>query len=162
MLRRADSSCAEDAVAEVFIVCWRRLHEIPADPLPWLLGVARRVLSTQRRSERRRQALDVRLAEVADGPAQVEPSMADGVLARALSSLSDADRELLLLIAWEELSPGQAATVLELKPQTARMRLMRARRRLSQALAREESSSRGCGPELVDVSPGPTRIGGAR
>ncbi len=54
---------ADDVVAEVFVVCWRRFEDVPADPLPWLLGVARRVLSTQRRGERRRGALRERLAE---------------------------------------------------------------------------------------------------
>ncbi len=65
VLRRADASTADDVVAEVFVVCWRRFEEIPVDPLPWLLGVARRVLSTQRRGERRRGALHDRLAQTA-------------------------------------------------------------------------------------------------
>ncbi len=73
VLRRAEVSTAEDVVAEVFVVCWRRFEEIPVDPLPWLLGVARRVLSTQRRGERRRGALHERLAgqvgrEMGDAP----------------------------------------------------------------------------------------------
>ena len=63
VLRRAQASVADDLVAEVFMVCWRRLDELPAEPLPWLLGVARRVLSTQRRGERRWLALHRRLAE---------------------------------------------------------------------------------------------------
>ena len=62
VLRRADASTADDVVADVFVVCWRRFEEVPVDPLPWLLGVARRVLSTQRRGERRRGALHDRLA----------------------------------------------------------------------------------------------------
>ena len=66
VLRRADPTTADDVVADVFVVCWRRFEVIPTDPLPWLLGVAWRVLSTQRRGERRRGALRDRLLQVAD------------------------------------------------------------------------------------------------
>jgi RNA polymerase sigma-70 factor (ECF subfamily) len=151
VLRRADASSADDVVAEVFVVCWRRFHELPPDALPWLLGVARRVLSTQRRSERRRAALEDRLAgtavETVGGTAGE-----DCILAAALARLSEADRELLLLIAWDGLLPNQVAVVLGVKPATARVRLMRARRRLSQALAREELASGACAPIAMEVS----------
>lgn len=172
VLRRADPSTADDVVAEVFVVCWRRFEEIPIDPLPWLLGVARRVLSTQRRGERRRMALQDRLAQTAGhsavpvsgempggltaeepgGSAEAIPRMGDGALAgiadaglvAALARLSEVDRELLLLIAWEGLSPAEAASVLGVKPATARVRLLRARRRLAQALSRERPDSTTC------------------
>jgi RNA polymerase sigma-70 factor (ECF subfamily) len=167
--RRSDASSADDVVAEVFVVCWRRFGELPPDALPWLLGVARRVLSTQRRSERRRAALENRLAEAAVESAEAQVSARhhgghalrgagtqaegeDRVLAAALDGLSDADRELLWLIAWDGLSPTEAAAVLDVKPATARVRLMRARRRLAQALAREELASRASVPIAMEVS----------
>ena len=167
VLRRTESSTADDVLAEVFVVCWRRFDEVPADPLPWLLGVARRVLSTQRRGERRRGALRDRLAETARGssaetithPLPATPEMGDGalanvadaVLAGALAQLSDGDRELLLLIAWDGLSPAEAATVLGIKPATARVRLLRARRRLTMALARERSDPTTCQPLSMEA-----------
>lgn len=155
VLRRSDAASADDVVAEVFVVCWRRFHELPPDALPWLLGVARRMLSTQRRSARRRAALEERLAGAGAGAA-VEPvevtADEDRVLAPALARLSDADRELLLLIAWDGLSPTQAAAVLGVKPATVRVRLLRARRRLSHALAREELASRACTSIAMEVS----------
>jgi RNA polymerase sigma-70 factor (ECF subfamily) len=167
VLRRTDASIADDVVAEVFVVCWRRFEEVPVEPLPWLLGVARRVLGTQRRGERRRGALRDRLAETAaasvsgssSDPLLVTLEVADGVcaemadtaLARALARLSDADRELLLLIAWEGLSPAEAATVLGVKPATTRVRLLRARRRLTQALARERSNPTACPPLSMEA-----------
>jgi RNA polymerase sigma-70 factor, ECF subfamily len=153
VLRRAQSSVADDLVAEVFMVCWRRLDELPAEPLPWLLGVARRVLSTQRRGERRGVALRRRIAEssaavgavAAPAPAagMLSPAMgsvdagAGGALRIALEQLSESDREVLLLIAWEGLSPTEAAAVLGVKAATVRVRLHRARRRLARALVRE-------------------------
>jgi RNA polymerase sigma-70 factor (ECF subfamily) len=183
VLRRADASMADDVVAEVFVVCWRRFEEIPVDPLPWLLGVARRVLSTQRRGERRRVALHDRLAQTAGGSVGQAPSeivgeelgglagdepgeltdaipqlengaladIADNALAGALARLSESDRELLLLIAWEDLSPAQAASVLGVKPATARVRLLRARRRLTQALSRERPDPTTCPPLSMEA-----------
>jgi RNA polymerase sigma-70 factor, ECF subfamily len=48
-LRRADPETADEVVADTFLVCWRRLDEVPARALPWLLGVARRCLANRRR-----------------------------------------------------------------------------------------------------------------
>lgn len=154
ILRRAQVSVADDLVAEVFMVCWRRLDELPAESLPWLLGVARRVLSTQRRGERRRVALQRRLAEsdATVGSLDVASGLG-GALRRALAQLSETDREIVLLIAWEGLSPTQAGAVLGVKAATVRVRLHRARRRLARALLREggkwgeevEKSERGEG-----------------
>jgi RNA polymerase sigma-70 factor (ECF subfamily) len=138
--RRADAATADDVLAEVFLVCWRRFEELPPDPLPWLLAVARRVLSTQRRSQRRRSALIDRLAQNAAEPPDVYVSVEDGALAGALARLREADRELLLLIAWDGLTPAQAAVVLGAKPATVRARLLRARRRLDRALALEDAT----------------------
>jgi RNA polymerase sigma-70 factor, ECF subfamily len=150
VLRRAEASLADDVVAEVFLVCWRRLEELPPDPLPWLLGVARRVLSTQRRGERRRTALQARLSLDA-GRETVSAIVEDGLLAAALSRISEADRELLLLIAWDGLSTSDAAAVLAIKPATARVRLMRARRRLARALGRESASAALCTPQSMEA-----------
>ncbi len=43
--RRTDSASADDAVSEVFAIAWRRLDDLPDEPLAWLLGCARRVLA---------------------------------------------------------------------------------------------------------------------
>ena len=60
-LRRTSADAAQDAVAETFLVAWRRLDDVPPDALPWLFGVARRVLANQRRSAARSEALEERL-----------------------------------------------------------------------------------------------------
>jgi RNA polymerase sigma-70 factor, ECF subfamily len=137
VLRRAGTRSADDVVAEVFVVCWRRLDELPAEPLPWLLGVARKVLSSWRRSEQRRARLSERLVETAPPAEGPLGEVGDRLLARALAQISDSDRELLLLIAWDGLTPTQAAVTLEIRPATARVRLLRARRRLAVALERQ-------------------------
>ncbi len=152
MLRRAPSSVADDLVAEVFVVCWRRFEQVPADPLPWLFGVARRVLSTQRRGERRGIRLGERLAQAGAPASAAHEHVERGALRGALERLSDPDRELLLLIAWEGLSPTEAASVLELSPATVRVRLYRARRRLTVALAREGGEPRSCTALQMEAS----------
>ncbi len=136
LMRRTDSTSADELLAEVFAVCWRRIEYVPTDPLPWLFEVARRVLSTQRRSVRRRAALQTRLQEVTPRRTEEPPSLVpESALGQALEALDARDRELLLLIAWDGLTPSQAATALGLKPGTVRVRLTRARRRLARQLA---------------------------
>jgi hypothetical protein len=67
VLRRGPSASAEDVVAETFLIAWRRLDSLGDDPLPWLFGVARRVMANQQRAEHRRSALAARLRELVGG-----------------------------------------------------------------------------------------------
>lgn len=128
---------AADVAAETFAVAWRRWDDVPPDDVrPWLLGVARRVLANQQRSHRRRERLGARLRDVLGAAVIPDPAEAVGDrdrLRRALSRLSDADRELLTLVSWEELTPAEAARALGIAPGTARMRLSRARQRFEAA-----------------------------
>lgn len=141
-LRRAGSPHdAADVVADTFLVAWRRIDDVPqgADERPWLYGVARRVLANHRRGAQRRTDLSARLGEALATAAPVfdtqSPASDTGPLGPALATLSDGDRELLLLSAWEGLEPAQIATALGLNGATVRSRLRRARQRLERALA---------------------------
>lgn len=131
--RAATTSDAEDAVAEVFLIAWRRLDELPDGDAGrvWLYATARRVLANQHRSGRRRVALQDRLAENAATEPHDWPASAsgDGVVHEALRRLSPRDREVLLLAEWEGLAPSEISTVLNCPTVTARGRLHRARRR---------------------------------
>lgn len=134
--RRVDPGAADDAVSEVFAIAWRRLDDLPEEPLVWLLGCARRVLAHQHRRTQRDTALIARLsADLSDKTAMP----ADGVLASALATLSERDREVLLLTAWEGLEPREAAKVLGCSRNAFAVRLHRARRRLASALNRTEA-----------------------
>jgi RNA polymerase sigma-70 factor (ECF subfamily) len=137
-LRRIDPATAEETVSEVFVIAWRRLDDVPSDPLPWLLACARRVLANQRRAGRRRIALQERLRQAEDLPGAWQLSVPDRQLARALDELSEEDRELLLLVAWDELEPEQTALALGCSRRTLAVRLHRARRRLADSLQRIE------------------------
>jgi RNA polymerase sigma-70 factor, ECF subfamily len=132
--RAASPSDAQDAVAEVFLTAWRRLDELPDDDAArvWLYATARRVISNQRRSNRRRAALQERLSrEAAPAPEETAPEL--GAVHEALGRLGPRDREVLLLAEWEDLSPAQIASVLGCLTVTARGRLHRARRRFRAA-----------------------------
>ncbi|MGZ4242869.1 MAG: RNA polymerase sigma factor [Solirubrobacteraceae bacterium] len=137
VLRRGPAAAAEDVVAETFLVAWRRLDSLGPDPLPWLLGVARRVLANQQRAERRRGALATRLRTVfaADSAAWEPPQEMSDELAVAMVRLSPSEREALLLVAWEGLEPARAARAAGCSPAAFRARLHRARRHVAAALA---------------------------
>jgi RNA polymerase sigma-70 factor (ECF subfamily) len=133
--RRTAREAADDVVADVFMVAWRRVDDVPAEPLPWLLGVARKVLANQRRGEHRGaelrerirgQQISVRSPVGDDGPSAA---------VRALWSLGASDQELLMLIAWDRLTRAQAAEALGVSVGTLAVRLHRARRRLAHARA---------------------------
>ncbi len=137
--RTDDRSGAEDAVSETFLVAWRRLDDVPAEALPWLLGVARKVLANQRRAAGRRSPDGpiVPLEAVADPDprAAVADLVADRqAFAAAFASLSPSDREVLALVSWDGLAPREAATVIGCSPATFSLRLHRARRRLMKEL----------------------------
>ena len=139
VLRRVrDPQDAAEAIAETFTTLWRRFDACPhgEELRPWLFGVARRVIANQRRGERRRSALAERLALNVDVAAfeAFRPAEPASGLARAFASLSDADRELLSLVAWEGLSRDELATALGTSRAVIRLRLHRARRRLHDAL----------------------------
>ncbi len=153
VMRRAPVSVADDVVADVFTVCWRRLDDVPADPLPWLIGVAARVLSTHRRGETRRLRLGRRLADAEAATTLEVPVLGHPTLGAVLAEMRDTDRELLLLIAWDGLSPTQAAAVLGIAPVTVRVRLHRARTRLRVALARSNTDAENRSELSMEASP---------
>ncbi|MGY1740821.1 MULTISPECIES: RNA polymerase sigma factor [unclassified Blastococcus] len=141
--RSASRDDALDVVAETFAVAWRRRQDLPAaddEVRPWLFGIARLCLANAARSASRAGRLGQRLADAfrdtpLPDPAAVSEGRADSRRVRAaLDLLSAADRELVTLVAWEGLTPAQAAAALGLTPGAARVRLHRARARLRTAL----------------------------
>lgn len=146
-LRRVGPDVAQDVTAQTFLSAWRRRSDAPAEPLPWLYGIARGVLANELRADRRRGALSSR---VASQPAtdQTRTDEEHPVMA-AMALLSSADQELLLLVAWEGLSAREAAVTVGCSPTAAAVRLHRARRRLARILPE---------PTPADVSPNPNQL----
>ena len=141
MRRVANPEDAAEAIADTFATLWRRVDRCPAgaEARPWVFGVARRVLANQRRGERRRTELAERLMADVD-PAATASTLAagfDGRIARAFATLSEADREIVSLLAWEGLTREELAIVLGVSRAVVRLRVHRARRRFTAALAQE-------------------------
>lgn len=135
--RLPEPADAQDALAETFTVAWRRLHEVPDDALPWLLGTARRVIANHRRAAGRRERLHLRLgheARAGDAASADRGEPEPGRLAVALARLAEPDREALLLVAWEGLDRRAAARAMGCSPAAFATRLHRARRRLERLL----------------------------
>ena len=136
-LRRTDPDLAQDVVAETFTVVWRRFDDCPTESLPWIYGVARNVIANQRRSQRRQMRVVARIVHTRGADA---PGGSDDAIGEALAALGARDRELLMLVAWEGLSPREASVALGCSANAARIRLHRARRKLERELARDGRS----------------------
>jgi RNA polymerase sigma factor (sigma-70 family) len=134
--RCAQPSDAADVAAEVFLIAWRRIDDVPeGQERLWLFGTARRVLANHRRGHHRRGELADRLrSELHVRP--VVTTLDDDTLAitQALATLPERDREVLMLAVWDGLTPTEIATVEQIPAATVRSRLMRARTRLREAL----------------------------
>lgn len=138
---------AQEAVAETFTIAWRRLSEVPDGDaaLPWLYGVARRVLANQRRGNRRRDHLSVRLrgqhAPTLEIESTVLASEERRTVLAALSRLRPPDQEILRLAVWEELPHRDIAAILGCSESSVAVRLHRARIRLGREIGKEERRS---------------------
>lgn len=142
--RRVVHSEVDDVVSETFLVVWRRFEDVPPGTatLPWIYGVARRVVADRRRSGRRRERLTLRLGGLRFvGPDSTAGSDCDADVEAALWRVSEADRELLMLVYWEDLTTDEVALSLGVSVNAAKIRLHRARRRFAAALAHVEQAS---------------------
>lgn len=136
LLRRTDPETAADVLGDTLLVLWRRLPDVPGDdPLPWSYAVARGALANATRSARRQRHLIARIV-LLDPPKDTpgpEPT-GDAALNAALAALTEAERELIRLWAWEELAPREIAAVLDLTPNAVSIRLHRAKAKLRASL----------------------------
>ena len=151
VVSQAGRQVADEVVSETFAIAWRRFDDVPDPALPWLLGVARNVLRDNIRAEIRRESLagELRAWTEEDHAEQVAERLA---VLKAMTSLTQDERELLILVAWQGLAPRDAARVVGCSPTAFRVRLHRARKRLVQAMkttptARSQSRVRNLSEE---------------
>jgi RNA polymerase sigma factor (sigma-70 family) len=157
LVRRVGPDSADELLGEAFRIAFERRATFDPGRVtarPWLYGIATNVLSQHHRREARRLRATGRLA--AQPPSQddrterVIASMdARGRwprVAEALAALPDAERDTILLFAWEELSYDEIATALGIPVGTVRSRLNRGRRRLRELTA-------SCGEQLPPPAP---------
>ncbi|WP_133411775.1 RNA polymerase sigma factor [Agromyces badenianii] len=130
---------AEDAAAEVFSVAWRHRAESPVTyTLPWLYGVLRNVVGSE---YRRRERASLHDDDHEEAGVVVDPGSADAAAAddarqvrQAVATLELADRELIWMAYWEDLTREEMSVILGCSPAAVRVRLLRARHRLKVAL----------------------------
>lgn len=136
--RRTDPETADDVLGDTLVVMWRRFDDVEDLPqgsrLPWCYGVARGCLANARRANDRRRGLVWRLAaqpvqRSPSGP-HCDPEQHDDELDAALETLSDTDRDVLRLWAWEQLEPREIGVALGISANAASIRLHRATERL--------------------------------
>jgi RNA polymerase sigma factor (sigma-70 family) len=142
--QRVGKEVADDVVAEAFLAAFRGRGQYDlsrSDARPWLFGILTRQLANHHRSERSRYRAMARSApeDVIDGSAdevatRVVAGAARRPLAAALAGLSAGDRDVLLLVAWGQLSYDEVAAALKIPPGTVASRLNRARRKVRKAL----------------------------
>jgi RNA polymerase sigma-70 factor (ECF subfamily) len=133
--RLGDGHEAADATADTFLVAWRRAGEVPDNPRPWLFGVALKSIANRRRGGRRRGALASRLGQTAAPAFAAHGDEPPGDVLAAFRTLAPADQHVLSLVAWEELTPAEAAEALAMPVARFSVRLHRAKKRLRKRLA---------------------------
>ena len=156
-MRRVERAEVEDAVAEVFVVAWRRQDQAPPgeETLPWLYGVARNVVRNTNRARYRRQRLNTKVSSLGTQPedpsdVQVVRNMQDEALLDAVASLKDDEQELLRLRTWEELPINQIAIVVGKSPRSVESKLGRIRKKLARKLAVPHQSGAKARPSYAE------------
>ena len=137
LARRTDADTADDVLAETLLVCWRRLDDVPDgdEALPWAYAVARNALANAERGLRRQRRLATGSpSSTRRARRSPSPTSGDDRVAAALARLRPDEAELVRLWAWEQLSPAEIATVLDLTPNAVSIRLHRARGKLKEIL----------------------------
>lgn len=145
-LRRVDWPTAEEVVADTFLTAWRRRDDVPGgQERLWLFGVARNTIRNAARASGRQTAVREKLrglpmhgpgdSSAADSTIEAVDGRA-AVLRAALDSLAETDREVLMLVAWEELTHAEIGQMLGLTPNAVAIRVHRARKRFAKQLDR--------------------------
>jgi RNA polymerase sigma-70 factor (ECF subfamily) len=146
--RDASPEDAADLVSETLLTAWRVRKRMPEEPEAarmWLFGVARNVLSSHKRSNRRRERLTAKLVDALDHAIRSRTGhLAEDRVAEvraAVRLLPDAERELVALVHWDGFSLVEAADLLGVPASTARSRYQSARQRLAQTLLHEDAET---------------------
>ncbi len=132
LFRRSDRQTADDLLGEVWLRAFRSRHSYDQQgpsARPWLFGIARNTLRAQWRLRVtfRDDLIELSHDPWSDADARLDAARQRPALREALRVLCPEDREVLLLVAWEHLSPAEIAVSLDIPAGTARWRLHRAR-----------------------------------
>jgi RNA polymerase sigma factor (sigma-70 family) len=151
LARRAGRQAADDLVDETFLAAFAKRDRYDlshTDARPWLYGIATNLVGQQRRDQARQYKIKQAATAEPEVPGHADRVAADltaqaarPLLAAALAALPAGDRDVLLLIAWEQLTYQQVARALDIPVGTVRSRLNRARRKVRQVLAGTDAAA---------------------
>lgn len=135
---------ADDVVSETLLVAFERRNAYDlevASALPWLLGIATRLIRKRRREEAAAWRLRARVCDLGNEEAEyaghdptselderLDAQRRVAQAADAISSLPARDRDVLMLTAWSDLDAAEIAVALGIPEGTVWSRLSRARR----------------------------------
>ncbi|MFT5204044.1 MAG: RNA polymerase sigma-70 factor (ECF subfamily) [Candidatus Aldehydirespiratoraceae bacterium] len=147
-LRRRCAPVDVDGVFnDALLAIWRRLDAVPSGrAMPWCYGVARNCLANYHRGSNRRLRLVGKIGTAATPPEPTWTSAADADLHDALGQLSESDREMIRLWAWERLEPREIAEVLDTTANTVSVRLSKIRRQLESDITTKNQPPAGHEP----------------
>jgi RNA polymerase sigma factor (sigma-70 family) len=141
VVRRSPAAAVDDVVADVLLVLWRRLDDVPSDdPVPWTYAVARGCLANSRRATQRQLRLVDRISRL-DPPRDQPEDEEHPEVRAALAGLRELDREVVLLWAWEGLAPREIAMVTGLSANAVSIRLHKAKKHLAAALGKNQPAA---------------------
>ena len=151
LARRTGRQVADDLVAETFLTAFAKRDRYDlgySDARPWLYGIATNLVGQHRRDEARQYRIRQHAAAEPEVPDHAD-RVAAGVTAQATRALLDAalaalpagDRDVLLLVAWEQLTYQEVSRALAIPPGTVRSRLHRARTKVRQILAGTDAAA---------------------
>lgn len=153
-----------DLVGECFLVALQAAHRYVPETdtaLPWLFGIARRLLAKQRRKYAGNRRLEIKVSNAFPSftsseedaiASSIDAAMQAPALEEALARLTRSEREVLELVAYDGLSPTEAANALEITPNAARLRLSRARRAVRTYLDTTTVVGAGAVPEEAEYA----------
>ena len=151
LARRAGRQVADDLVAETFLTAFAKRDRYDlgySDARPWLYGIATNLVGQHHRDEARQYRIMQRAVAEPEVPdhadrvaAGVTAQATHALLEAALAALPAGDRDVLLLIAWEQLTYQEVSRALAIPAGTVRSRLHRARTKVRQVLAGTDAAA---------------------
>ena len=131
----ADRDLAEDTAQEVFAIACRDLRSLKSKErfAAWLAGICRNIA---RQMLRANKGTPVALSKDCAAQSRDDTEDRREAIRRAVWSLREAERELIVMRYFDGFSQGQISEVLDISPQAVNGRLVRAKRKIAKYLKR--------------------------
>ena len=137
--RRVAVDDVDDLAASVFEIAWmKRAQVVVGEELPWLYRIAAFQVANHRRRQNTAASFMRAQRTEQSSPSPEALAILDADLAEAYKTLTPAEAEILALVAFEDLSIGDAAKAAAITANAASLRLFKARKKIESALAEKD------------------------